>query len=327
MASHVIAFESPVARFYKQLPLQVKYLDDVLAILFTGPCKPTEKEFRQTPLMIRRKQVTHTLEWLKLNHSYCADIDILCAELAQYPKDCPPVSIQYQYSLFNKPEEGTSVFDSEPADGVAQGDCLFVVHGLTGEQMNTKSVNELKGIALKHWNNQGGALAFSHDREMQSIYNNLNLYPQIFPWLFPHGLGGIGTCKLSEKAHVCHLLMYHDKCFQQDMAFPFVTFSHQQVKSSTTGGYLLAKTQKFDDIAQRLLSVNQEVLSNIAKRMSGGDVVKPSMDDEISCFQLVCDLDLIDGKVSGSIKIYVQQNLVHDSIPRCSTVVYYSISC
>ena len=103
--------------------------------------------------MVRRKQVTCTLEWLKLNHSDYADIDISYAELAQYPEDCPPVSIQYQYSLSNKPDKGTSAFNSEPADGIAQGDHLFVVHGLTREQMNTKSVNELKGIALKHWNN------------------------------------------------------------------------------------------------------------------------------------------------------------------------------
>jgi hypothetical protein len=166
MASHVIAFESPVVKIYEQLPPPVEDLDDVLAILFTGPCKPTEKEFHRTPLMIRRKQVARALEWLKLNHSDYADIDISYAELAWYPEDRPPVSIQYQYSLSNKPEEGTSVFDSEPADGVAQGDCPFVVHGLTGEQMNTKSVNELKGIAPKHWNNQEGVLAFSHDRHM-----------------------------------------------------------------------------------------------------------------------------------------------------------------
>lgn len=59
--------------------------------------------------------------------------------------------------------------------------------------------------------------------------------------------------------------MYHDKRFQQDVCFPFVAFSHQQVKSSTTGGFLLAETRKFNDIANRLLNINQDVLQNIAK--------------------------------------------------------------
>lgn len=214
MASHVIAFESPVPKVYHQLPPPVEDLDEVLAVLFTGPCRPTEKNFKCTPLLVRRNHVARALEWLKLNHADYADLDISYDELNRYPEDTPPVGVQYQRSLTNKVEEGTSVFDDAVDDGVEAGDCPFVVHGLTGEQLDTKSVNALKGIALKHWNNRGGALAISHDASMQSIYNNPNLYPQIFPWLFPFGLGGIGAAKLSEKAHKCHLLMYHDKRFQ-----------------------------------------------------------------------------------------------------------------
>ena len=81
--------------------------------------------------------------------------------------------------------------------------------------------------------------------------------------------------------------MYHDKCFQRDVCFPFVAFSHQQVKLSTTGGFLLAETRKFTDIADRLLNINQEVLEKIAQRMSNSEVVKPSTEDERECFQLI----------------------------------------
>ena len=301
MASHVIAFESPVPKLYRCLPPPVEDLDEVLAILFTGPCKPTEKEFVRTPLLIRRKNVANALEWLKLNHSDYADLDISYEELNRYPEDAPPVSIHYHHSLTNKVEEGTSVFDNALDDGVEDGDCPFVVHGLTGDHLTTKSASALKGLALRHWNNHGGALAISHDKSPQSIYNNPNLYPQIFPWLFPYGLGGIGSTKLSDKLHKRHLLMYHDKRFQRDVCFPFVAFSHQQIKSSTTGGFLLAETRKFDNIAERLLNINQDVLENIAQRMSNGEVVKPSTDDESECFQLIRDLDHIDGRVSGSI--------------------------
>ena len=50
-----------------------------------------------------------------------------------------------------------------------------------------------------------------------------------------------------------------------------------------------------------LLNVNQDVLQNIAQRMSSGEIVKPSSKDEVDCFQLIRDLNHIDGKVSGSI--------------------------
>jgi hypothetical protein len=84
-------------------------------------------------------------------------------------------------------EEGTSVFDNTVDDGVSDGDCPFLVHGITGDQVPTQTVETLKAIALKHWNNKGGVLSVSHSAAVQSIYNNPNLYPQMFPWLFPYG--------------------------------------------------------------------------------------------------------------------------------------------
>ncbi|KAF8222662.1 hypothetical protein L208DRAFT_1200091, partial [Tricholoma matsutake] len=199
MASHVIAFQSPVPKVYHRLPPPMEDLDEVLAILFTGPCKPTDKEFKRTPLLVRWKQVARALEWLKLNHD--ADLEISYDELNRYPEQSPPVSVEYQHSLTTKIEEGTSIFDNAVDHGVQEGNCPFIVHGLTGDQYDTKSLNALKGIALRHWNNCGAALAVSHGSSPLSIYNNPNLYPQIFPWLFPYGLGGIGATALSDQAH------------------------------------------------------------------------------------------------------------------------------
>ncbi|KAF8219431.1 hypothetical protein L208DRAFT_1147665, partial [Tricholoma matsutake] len=209
MSSHIIAFDSLVTKVYSQLPPLIEDLDEVLAILFTGPCKPTDKEFECTPLLVRRKQVAHALEWLKLNHSDYVDLEIAYNELDHYLEQSPPVSIEYQHSLSNK--EPACLTMNALDDGVEEGDCPFVVHGVMGEQYNTKSLNDLKGTALQHWNNHGGALAVSHASSPVSIYNNPNLYPQIFPWLFPYGLGGIRATSLSDQAHKHHLLMYHNK--------------------------------------------------------------------------------------------------------------------
>jgi hypothetical protein len=73
------------------------------------------------------------------------------------------------------------------------------------------------------------------------------------------------------------------------------------VKAASSAGFLLAESSKFNDIAGRLLSVNQETLASISKRMADGESVKPTTEDEQSCFQLIRDLDHINGKVSGSV--------------------------
>jgi len=95
---------------------------------------------------------------------------------------------------------------------------------------------------MKHWNQSGKVLGIGRSPELQSIYNNPGLYPQMFSWLFLYGLGGIGASKLSENEHKKFLLMYHDKCFQCNPGFLFAAFSHAQIKASMLGqplNYLL----------------------------------------------------------------------------------------
>lgn len=95
--------------------------------------------------------------------------------------------------------------------------------------------------------------------------------------------------------------MYHDKHFQTDVNFPFVAFSHSQIKATTTGGFLVAERANFSDIANRILNVNQDTLADLAKRLSEGESVKPDTDEEKECFKIIHDLDHIAGKVEGSV--------------------------
>jgi hypothetical protein len=118
------------------------------------------------------------------------------------------------------------------------------------------STNAIKAKALQHLNSEGKILAIGHAAQPETLWKNTQLYPQMFPWLFPFGLGGIGSIVgISEKEHKKYLLMYHDKRFQTDPNFPFVAFSHEQVKTSTTKSFLLADRHNFKEISSRLLSV------------------------------------------------------------------------
>ena len=303
MTLHVIAFESPIPKVYHDLPPPIEDLQEILAILFMGPCLPTDKDYQCTPLLVRHSYVACALEWLKLNNIYYADLEIAYNELEKYPESVPPVTVKYCHSITTKIEEGTSSFDNRDEVGVDNGECPFVVHGLMSEQYEMMLVEALKGIALRHWNNGGSALAVSHGTMSKLMYNNPSLYPQAFPWLFSHGLKGVGTAALSEKVHKHSLLMYHDKRFQYDVTFLFVAFSHIQMKAALSAGFLLAESSKFCDITNRLLGVHQETLALISMCLSEGETVMPSTEDEKACFQVVHDLDYINGKVQGLITL------------------------
>ena len=302
MKANIVAFESPVPKIYNMLPPPREDLDEALVILFTGPCKPTAEDFARTPLLVRRNAVIKALEWLKLNHSDYADLEISYINAMQYEEGVPPVSVEYRPSVTNKVPEGTSVHDDLDEDGTIEGQCSFTVHGLTGENYNSMTPSALKAMALRHLNSGGKVLAVGHSDQLQSMWNNPQLYPQIFPWLFPYGMGGIGSTHISHKEHKRHLLMYHDKRFQTDINFPFVAFSHEQMMANTTQSFLLVDQQRFGDISHRLMNIDWPTLDDLIKRLETGEHINASVqnDAEKQCFRLIHDLDAISGRMHGS---------------------------
>lgn len=213
MIAHAVAFESPTPKVYDFLPPPVEELHNVLAIMFSGPREPVKSDYQCMPLLVRRNVVANALGWLKLNHCDYFDVGISLDNLNGYPEDSPPVSIQYKSMGSNKPPEATSVFDTEEEDGVQDGQCPFIVHGLFGQDIATQTSEEVKLLALQYYENNGKYLSIGRSNQPQSIYNNPTLYPSMFSWLFPYGLGGIGstTVSLSSARHKRRLLMYHDK--------------------------------------------------------------------------------------------------------------------
>ena len=83
--------------------------------------------------------------------------------------------------------------------------------------------------------------------------------------------------------------------------FPLIAFNHEQIKDCTTSGFLLTKRKTFDSIANRLLQINSDVLSDVANRMKKGERVKGESQEEKDCLQLIHDLDQVGGHVKGSI--------------------------
>jgi len=68
MTANVVAFQSPILKVYKILPPPHDDLNEVLAILYIGPCKPTPDDLKRLPFFVCHNNVLQALEWLKLNH-------------------------------------------------------------------------------------------------------------------------------------------------------------------------------------------------------------------------------------------------------------------
>jgi hypothetical protein len=105
-----------------------------------------------------------------------------------------------------------------------------------------------------------------------------------------------------EKAHRKWLLMYHDKRFQTDEYFQLVALNHAQIKESSNGGYVLARSSYFNSIADRVLKLDPCTLDEVACRMKyANEKVVARNEDEKRCFDVFRDLDHISKNVTGSL--------------------------
>lgn len=317
MIANCIMFANPTVKVYDVLPPSRQDIEEVLAFVFIGAAAPTEDDYKRTPMLVRRNNIAAALEWLKLNHDDYEDISISQENLAEYPLSGVPVSPDYQEnrSGSNKIATAMSKFDNEDEDGTAEGECPFTVHGLTGAEYEKMSIDALKLRALRHLEQGGKALAVGHDSVPQTMFKNPQSYPQMFPWLFPYGKGGLSQLrhfqKISEAEHKKWLLSYYDKRFQTDLYFPIVAFNHEQIKGGRKGGMLLARRKKFDEISKRILSINSDVLDSISKRMEKGENVVPETVSEKQCFALLEDVKHVGAQVKGSLtnKKYMRNEL------------------
>lgn len=277
MSANAISFANPTAKVYQTLLPPLDDLDEVLAFIFTGPCRPTEKDLRRTPLLVRRNKVGKALEWLKLNHDDYTDLNISYSNLAEYPENGSPLVMTYWQTDDVRDPENLSTNDEGKEDGTVHGPCSFVVQSLIGDDLGNKNWSTLTTLALKHLTDGGHVLAVGHAKEPQSLYNNTQLYPQMFPWLFPYGKGGLDQAQhaglIATATHKKWLLLYHDKRFQLDPHFPLIALNHEQIKNSSAAGYILAKRKNFANIAQRLLDLDLDALSSLSSRMSAGQSV------------------------------------------------------
>ena len=193
--ANVVSHSLPMPKIYSVLTPGREKLNDVLAFLYIGPNVPTYNEYKCTPMLVRHNKVAAALEWLKLNHVDYADLTISYDNLKEYPEDEPPVIVNYTQSYeSNKDPEATAVNNDNSDEETENGNCPFVVHGLTGsnlEHLGKIRPKEIRARAVEYFKSGGKALGIGQEKEPESLYNNPQLYPQMFPWLFPYGLGGL----------------------------------------------------------------------------------------------------------------------------------------
>ncbi|KAI0341028.1 hypothetical protein BDW22DRAFT_1298530, partial [Trametopsis cervina] len=193
MSANAIVFPQPISAVARILPLARDELDLCLAILFTGSAVPTPKDYTRTPLLVRHRNVIAALQWLILNHADYEDVQLSHDNMATYPHNEPPVAVLHRPTDGKLGGEMLAVYESSDDRGVESGPCPFAVHGLTGAEFAQMPYQSKVAAAIKYFTAGGAALAVSHGSQPANTYEDLKLFPGMFPWLFPYGFGAMGN--------------------------------------------------------------------------------------------------------------------------------------
>ncbi|KAF8226030.1 hypothetical protein L208DRAFT_1304229, partial [Tricholoma matsutake] len=182
------------------LPPSIEEITSPICVIFVGSKPPSREWLRDKakPLAVRGDKVRQALVWFKTHNLLYHGIEInynvlntlLTNDLLPFhiehvlpSEDEDPLTSQYDIS-------SSSTSDVHPQPVPADAEIAFqklVISDVEGHA----SLNELKAAALRHVQKKKGSyLKLPHGMSPENEFMNPQLFPKIYPTLFPFGIGG-----------------------------------------------------------------------------------------------------------------------------------------
>ena len=123
----------------------------------------------------------------------------------------------------------------------------------------TAPANELRAAAVHHVKKKGGGfIEINHEPIPVNEFFNPEMFPMMYPTLFPYGIGGFEdrnqSAQVSLKHHAKHLFSLTDQHFQEHYSFLFTVFNILQRHEILLHASLKVKRNKFASVAQSFAS-------------------------------------------------------------------------
>ncbi|KAJ7019079.1 hypothetical protein C8F04DRAFT_892447, partial [Mycena alexandri] len=217
---HVIVYPQKPSSIAKTLPPSIADVTTPICVVFVGSTPPTAEWLKEkaSPLIVRKERVLNALSWLKTHNTLYREVLIDKTELDALPDEAIlPFHIQHVI-----PNAGIDVTTSDYVPGSSQPsvpDLSDILHPppshipfesvvVTDVDGNAPS-SELKSAALRHLQKAGSNyVEIPHDPNPVNEFNNPQLFPMMYPTLFPYGIGGLEDkhrrTKLGFKCHIKH---------------------------------------------------------------------------------------------------------------------------
>ncbi|PPQ77992.1 hypothetical protein CVT26_015900 [Gymnopilus dilepis] len=319
MKGHIIVYPQRPSEISKLLPPSLDDIVTPVCVLFVGSSPPTPQWLREkaNPLCVRREKVRNALAWLKSHNPLYHDVVINHPVLDNLEENgILPVHIEHilpaqsestdfltaRYDESDQPRPPVQDVSSQLAQDI-QHDVAFENVVVTDVEGHAPA-HELRAAALRHVKRGGGYIQIPHDPTPVNEFFNPDLFPMIYPSLFPYGIGGFEdrtrSTAISMKRHVKHLFSLADRRFQEHYSFHFTAFNILQRRAALLHTSLKVRKSNFDSLASDFASVSAETVHIVTERISHGDSVTANNEEERKVLNLMKQVNTVTANVPGS---------------------------
>lgn len=319
---HIIAYPQRPESLAEQLPRSIEDIVTPICIIFVGSRPPTRTwlEQKATPLIVRRERILRALQWLQANNTLYESVDINQEHLSQLPvHGMLPYVIQHiedssatdsLTSRYDTSEEPDQLLDAEtdssnacPAPNTGPSN---VFHRVVVTDVDGRAPpNELRAAAIRHIKKKGGGyVQIPHGPTPLNEFCNPDMFPSLYPTLFPYGVGGLEdrnrSSKVSLKRHVRHLLSLKDRRFQEHHTFLFTAFNILQRRAVLLHSSLKVKRTRFRPFTKELAEVSEEAVARVCSRIADHQPVRALDAEERKVLKLMDEVQMVNRNVPGS---------------------------
>lgn len=304
---HVVVYPAHPENLGSKLPLPIKDIVTPICVVFVGSAHPMNQWLREKakPLIVRREKVREALVWLKQNNALYADIEIDSGTLSQLPvNDIAPVDITVVPDTLGLSSIGDRYDNSASSPGGAEEPPVFqsmVVTDIEGKNVSSK---EMTAAAMRHLQKGGGFLEVNHDLVPCNEYTDYDLFPLMYPSLFPYGWGGFDDPgrkrKVSMSALAKHFFSLADDRFQTHYSFLFSVFNILQRREVSLGATLMVNKDSFSSFTRDLRSVSSQAIARVVDMLAKGQALLPKDDEERKVVRLMKQVNMVSRHARAS---------------------------
>ena len=338
LKGNLIIYPQRPSEIAKKLPPSIEEITSPICVVFIGAHPPTKEWLRDKakPLAVRAQKVRRALLWLKSHNTLYKDIVIDEAVLNHLDTNpALPFHVEHLVSShatdvstsgydpscsstgsdpapLTDPSSSSTGSDSAPlTDSADTGDIPFSSVVITDVE-NGVSSSQLAAAAIRHLRKKGGAyLNIPHDPTPANEFFNADLFPMIYPTLFPYGIGGFEDknrrVKISMRRHVKHLFSLHDRRFQQHYSFLFTAFNVLQRREMLLRVGLKAKRRNFESVASRFAKLDDFAIHAISEKIASGNNVSACNEQERQVLDLMQHVNAVSSHIQGSAASKIKQ--------------------